>query len=112
MAGDPAQPISLSTTSHSHFSPSVTLEVNPKGTRWARMMSEREVLDIVEALGHTAPALAETPGGRWYGECSCGFRTTTRRTPHDAVGGLLHHARLIVQRHAANGADLPRRRAG
>lgn len=62
---------------------------------------------IGAALGHERPALFETAGGRFYMTCSCGYRTTNRRTVADAVGAAVHHVEKAVREYRKNGGVLP-----
>lgn len=64
--------------------------------------------EIAAALGHTNPALYETPGGRFFITCDCGWKSTTRRTVEDALGAGVHHAKLDVKKFRSNGRVLPR----
>lgn len=67
------------------------------------MVTRRELFDLAHAAGHTDPALFQTPGGRFYVTCSCGWKSTTRRTETDALGAGVHHAMLIGKSVAQNG---------
>jgi hypothetical protein len=65
---------------------------------------------LAAALGHTNPALYETPGGRFFMVCGCGWKSTTRRTMTDAVGAGVHHAKLAIKEYQRNGVSgLPNR---
>lgn len=58
---------------------------------------------IAAALGHTHPAMYETPGGRWLMTCGCGYRTTTRRTIEDAAQAGVHHVEKAIREWRRNG---------
>lgn len=61
-----------------------------------------------EALGHTAPAVYPTKSGaRFYGTCSCGYRTTTRTSVRLAADGLIHHMYKAIKAARAAGWEPP-----
>lgn len=64
---------------------------------------------IAEQLGHTAPAIESTPAGRWFGTCSCGYKSTTRTSARLAAEALIHHMRKEVSAHSRNGTTPLRR---
>lgn len=70
-------------------------------------MNRAQLFALAHALGHSDPALWETRGGRFYVTCSCGYQSTTRRTPTDALGAGVHHALKIAKEAARDGVSLP-----
>jgi hypothetical protein len=62
-------------------------------------VKRQEAFELAHALGHTDPALFETPGGRWYVTCSCGYKSTTRNTEVDALSAGVHHALTVAKNH-------------
>lgn len=59
------------------------------------MTALQELAAVGALLGHDS--LSVDPAGRRYaGSCSCGYRTTNRRTAADAAGGLRHHLELVT----------------
>lgn len=59
--------------------------------------TERErMFEIAHALGHQEPTLWETARGDFFCSCSCGWESTNRRTPVDALGAGVHHALTIA----------------
>lgn len=71
-------------------------------------MTYSEMADLVRELGHTSPILESTRGGRWFGTCSCGYKSTTKATYEDAVGSLIHHMKKVAKEHLRNGVNSPR----
>lgn len=70
-------------------------------------LSNAEIGAIAAALGHTAPAVHATPGGRYFGTCSCGYKSTTRTTFALATDALIHHVLKVVKAARSDGVSLP-----
>lgn len=54
-------------------------------------VTRRQLAEIAEELGHTTPILESTPKGRWFGTCSCGYKSTYRTSARLAADALIHH---------------------
>lgn len=76
------------------------------------MATRRELFALAYAAGHRDPALFTTPGGRFFVTCSCGWKSTTRRTEVDALSAGVHHAVVIGKELAVNGSVSVRRNVG
>lgn len=55
------------------------------------MPTRSELFELARVLGHENPRLIEK-GGRFFVTCSCGYKSTMRRTEVDALGAGVHHA--------------------
>lgn len=72
------------------------------------MATRAELFELAHQLGHTDPQLFENGRGFWV-TCSCGYRSTTKRTEVDALGSGVHHV-LTIARAAEAKARLSGRR--
>jgi hypothetical protein len=70
-------------------------------------MTRSEMFDAARAAGHDAPALHETARGLFYVTCSCGYRSTNRRTVRLALEAGVHHAIKEGKNAVASGVSLP-----
>ena len=56
------------------------------------------------ALGHAAARVVPTKSGaRFVGECSCGYKSTTRTSQRLAVDALIHHLYKVIRDAKASG---------
>lgn len=67
------------------------------------MSARAELFRLAHSAGHTDPAVYETDGGKFFSTCSCGYRSTNRRTFEDALGAGVHHALKAGQEARQNG---------
>ncbi len=71
-------------------------------------MTLKELADLGHLVGHSGTEVTQTSSGaRWSVGCSCGYRSTTRRTQADALGAIVHHLKKEVAAYAATGRTLP-----
>lgn len=61
--------------------------------------------ELLEQLGHRGFMLTKTAGGRFYVECSCGYRSVTKTTEKIAVGSGVHHLRKVLREFKAQGVS-------
>ncbi len=63
---------------------------------------------ISQQAGHGECAVVPQPNGTWWNvSCSCGYRSTRRRTAALASDAALHHIMQAVQAFQASGRELP-----
>ena len=68
------------------------------------MSARAELFRLAQSAGHTDLALFPTKSGRrFFVTCSCGYKSTTRRTEVDALGAAVHHALKAGQEARQNG---------
>lgn len=65
-------------------------------------MTRTELFELAHELGHTDPALFETPGRRWFVTCSCGYRSTTRTSDVLALEAGVHHVLKAAREYLAH----------
>lgn len=70
-------------------------------------MTRAELRRVAETLGHADLQVTQTPVGRWYAVCSCGYRSTNKLNSAQAVSSAVHHFELIARKFNASGAALP-----
>lgn len=71
-------------------------------------MTLRELADLGHLVGHSATDITPTASGaRFTVGCSCGMRTTTRRTEADCLEAIIFHLKKEVAAYAASGRPLP-----
>ncbi len=71
-------------------------------------MTRAEYVQLLQALGHyRAAVVRKKDGRRFYATCECGYESTTRIDPRDAVGAIEHHREKVLKEYRANGASLP-----
>ncbi len=71
------------------------------------MATRQQMFELAHALGHTDPAVFETPGGRFFATCSCGYQSTTRTSLRLAIEAGIHHALKEAKRAIASGVSVP-----
>jgi hypothetical protein len=62
------------------------------------MPTRQELFEIAHRLGHRDPAVYETPGGKFFATCSCGWKSTNRLRLELALEAGVHHALSTAQR--------------
>lgn len=70
-------------------------------------MERAEYVELLQLLGHYRSAAIRKPSGRFYVECECGYRSTTRTSLREAVGTIEHHRRKVIAAARATGVSLP-----
>jgi hypothetical protein len=70
-------------------------------------MSLRDLAEFGHLLGHSATEIKTLRDGRYFIECSCGYRCTGRQTQRLAVEAITHHLYGLVKAYVASGKDLP-----
>lgn len=70
-------------------------------------MTRAELRRVAATLGHADLQVTQTPVGRWYATCSCGYRSTNKLNSAQAVGSAVHHFELIARKFTASGTALP-----
>lgn len=74
-------------------------------------MNRTEYVEALKATGHYQAAIVRTiSGARFYAQCICGYKSTTRRTQLDAIGALEHHRKLALDAVRVNGRGFPPQR--
>ena len=53
---------------------------------------------------HPSPT---SSSGRFFAECSCGYRSTTRINEELAAGAAYHHVMLVIREYRRNGIKPP-----
>ena len=66
----------------------------------------QEISRIANATGHTSVEGFETSGGKFYVRCSCGYRSTNKRTVALAIGSGVHHIKKVAREFFASGVSL------
>lgn len=72
-------------------------------------MSLKELAQLAHLVGHSATEIERSSTARdkmWIG-CSCGYRTTVRRTEALCIKAITHHLYGAVAEYAATGLPLP-----
>lgn len=75
------------------------------------MATRTELLGIARELGHASEGLWQQRGRELYfTRCVCGYESTLRATPVDALGALLHHhvtaARAVQKKAQSSGRPI------
>lgn len=66
-----------------------------------------DIRRIAGALGHADLNVTQTPMGRWYAVCSCGYRSTNKINSRQAASSAVHHFEIIARTWSASGAPFP-----
>lgn len=69
-------------------------------------MVSKEQATIAQRLGHQL-LVDQTRRGNWVAECSCGYRSSMRKTIQLAAVAAHHHQQLVAQSWEASGNSLP-----
>lgn len=76
------------------------------GRQDGEIMATRDQRIIANALNHSA-RVVETRRGNWVSECTCGYRSTQRKTIALATETAIHHYELVARLWKASGQNLP-----
>lgn len=66
-------------------------------------ITRRQMAQIAAQFGHRDLAIVPTKRGTYVATCSCGMRTTQRRTRELAAGAAVHHMQKVIQQWQAAG---------
>ena len=70
-------------------------------------MTREQYAELLRATGHFNAAAVRRPSGRFYVECECGYKSTTRATLREAVDTIEYHRRKMLREVRATGVSLP-----
>jgi hypothetical protein len=55
----------------------------------------------------TRQSASKSSAGRWFAECSCGYRSSSRTSEDIAAGAALHHVTKVIAEYRRNGITPP-----